>query len=141
MAPGFTLAAAAFAVLLSVIVRSIRAGASWQAVDDGRATAETLRDLTGVMEHEKLQEAFGPPRLEDGVFPVTRREVLAQRTAAGYLLGDKWLDGGSALIALVVLLPLWPIWQGRMWLETLLILACVYQAAGWAASMRFVGRR
>lgn len=139
--PAFAQAAAAIAILLSVVVRWIRSGASWQAIDEGRATAETLRDLTGIMDAERLQEAFGPPRLDDGVFPVTRREVLNQRTGYGFLMGDGWLDGGSALIALVVLLPIWPIWGTRSWLDVLLVFASIYQVAGWAASMRIIGRR
>ncbi len=141
MAPGFTQAAAAIAILLSVIVRSIRSGASWDAVEQGRATAEHLRDLTGIMKLEDLQHAFGPPRLEDGVFPVTRAEVLRNRTGLGYLLGDRWLDGGSALIAIIVLLPIWPVWDTRWVLNVLLSFAALYQAAGWIASTRFLGRR
>lgn len=140
-APGFTQAAAAIAILLSVLVRTIRSGASWDAVEQGRATAEHLRDLTGIMKLEDLQEAFGPPRLEDGVFPVTRQEVLRNRTGLGFLLGDKWLDGGSALIALIVLLPIWPVWETRWVLNTLLSFAALYQAGGWIASTRFLGKR
>ena len=89
--------AAACAILLSVVIRWIRSGASWDAVDEGRATADVLRDLTGILDFDSLQETFGPPRLEDGIFPVTRREVLRQRTGLGYLFGDRWLDGGSAV--------------------------------------------
>lgn len=140
-APGFTQAAAAIAILLSVLVRAIRSGASWDAVEQGRATAEHLRDLTGIMKLEDLQEAFGPPRLEDGVFLVTRQEVLRNRTGLGFLLGDKWLDGGSALIALVVLLPIWPVWETRWVLNTLLSFAALYQVGGWIASTRFLGKR
>ena len=140
-APGFTQAAAAIAILLSVLVRYIRSGASWDAVEQGRATAEYLRDLTGIMSQEDLQEAFGPPRMEDGVFPVTREEVLRNRTGLGYLLGDKWLDGGSAFIALVVLLPIWPVWDTRWMLNILLSFAALYQTGGWIASTRFLGRR
>jgi hypothetical protein len=139
--PGFTQAVAAIAILLSVIVRWIRSGASWQAIDEGRATADILRELTGITDFEKLQDVFGAPRLEDGIFPVTRREVLRQRTGLGFLIGDGWLDGGSAAIALVVLLPVWPIWGTRMWLDTLLIFASIYQAAGWLAATRLIGRR
>jgi hypothetical protein len=139
--PAFAQAAAAIAILLSVIVRWIRSGASWQAIEEGRATADVLRDLTGIMDSERLQDAFGPPRLEDGVFPVTRREVLRQRTGYGYLMGDRWLDGGSALIAILALMPLWPQWGTRPWLDTLLIFASIYQAAGWLAAMRLIGRR
>src|SRR5262245_1966288 len=139
--PGFTQAAAAIAVILSVIVRWIRSGASWQAVEEGRATADILRDITGILPFDKLQEAFGPPRLEYGVFPVSLNEVKRQRTVLGYLLGDKWLDGGSLAIALVVLLPLWPTWGTRVWLDTLLTFAVLYQVAGWAAATQLIGRR
>jgi hypothetical protein len=132
---------AACAILFSVVIRWIRSGASWDAVLEGRATADVLRDLTGIIEFEKLQEAFGPPRLEDGVFPVTRREVLRQRTGLGYLFGDRWLDGGSALIAILAVLPIWSIWDSNTWFDTLLIFASVYQVAGWVAAFRLVRRR
>ena len=140
-APAFTQAAAAVAILLSVIVRWIRTGASWQAVDEGRATAGDLRDITGILDFEKLQDAFGAPRLEDGVFPVTHMEVKRQRTGLGYLMGDKWLDGGSLAIALMALLPLWPTWGTRAWLDMLLTFAGVYQIAGWVAATQLIGRR
>ena len=140
-AAGFTAPATAIAVLLSVTVRGLRSGASWAAVDEGRATADILRDITGIMDMEDLQEAFGPPRIQDGVFNVTRKEVYRQRRASGFLLGDRWLDGGSALIALVTLFPIWPVWSGSFIRDTLLAFAAIYQLAGWAASTRFLGRR
>ncbi len=134
MMPGFTQALAASAILLSVAVRWIRAGASWQAIDDGLATADALRDVTGILDYERLQEVFGPPRLEDGVFLVTRAEARRQRTGLGYLLGDRWLDGASAMVAAVCLLPIWPLWGARPWLDTLLTFATCYQLAGWVAA-------
>ena len=133
--------AAAFAILLSVVIRSIRGGASWQQVEEGRATADTLRDLTGIMDFEQLQQTFGPPRLEDGIFPVTPGEVRRARTGLGYLFGDRWLDGASALVAIISLLLIWPLWNTRQWLDTLLIFAGAYQAAGWLASMRVIRTR
>lgn len=140
MGAGLTETALAIAILLSVIVRWIRTGASWGAIDQGEATAEVLRDVTGIFDRDKLQDVFGAPRLEDGIFPVTRQEVLRARTGLGYLLGDRWLDGASALVALVTLIPLWPIWGTRMWLEVLLAFAAFYQLGGWIASLRFVRR-
>jgi hypothetical protein len=128
--------AAACAILFSVVIRWIRADASWNAIDEGVANANTLRELTGIMEFDKLQEAFGPPRLQDGVFPVTRPEVLRNRTGLGYLFGDRWLDGGSALVAIATLAPIWPVWSTQWWLDTLLAFACVYQVAGWVATSK-----
>jgi hypothetical protein len=128
--------AAACAILFSVVIRWLRSGASWEAVDQGSATANELRELTGILDYDKLQETFGPPRLEDGAFRVTRRDVLRERTGLGYLFGDRYLDGASALIAIATLLPLWPTWGTRWWLDTLLAFACIYQAAGWVASAR-----
>ena len=133
--------AAALAILLSVVIRSLRNDSSWTAVEEGRVTAQTLRDLTGIMEFDQLQEAFGAPRLDDGVFPVTRRKILQQRTTLGYLFGDRWLEGGSAVIAIITLLPIWPIWGTRFWLDTLLMFASAYQVAGWVATMQVQRRR
>lgn len=133
--------AAALAILLSVVIRSLRNDSSWVAVEEGRVTAQTLRDLTGILEFDQLQEAFGAPRLDDGVFPVTRRKILQERTTLGYLFGDRWLDGGSALIAIITLLPIWPIWGTRWWLDILVALASMYQVAGWVATLQFQRRR
>jgi hypothetical protein len=132
--------AAACAILFSVVIRWLRSGASWDAVAEGRATADVLRELTGILDFDSLQETFGPPRLEDGVFPVTRREVLRQRTGLGYLYGDRWLDSGSAVIAILAVLPIWPIWESQMWLDILLAFASIYQVAGWVAAFRLVKR-
>ena len=133
--------AAACAILLSVVIRWLRSGMSWDAVAEGRATADVLRDITGILDFDRLQETFGPPRLDDGVFPVTRREVLRERTGLGYLFGDRWLDGGSAVIAIMALLPIWSVWESNTWFDTLLIFASVYQAAGWIAAFRLMKRR
>ena len=91
--------AAACAILFSVVIRWLRSGASWESVEQGSATANELRELTGILDYDKLQETFGPPRLEDGAFRVTRRDVLRERTGLGYLFGDRYLDGASALVA------------------------------------------
>ncbi len=139
--PAFTQMTIAFAILLSVVIRWLRNDSSWLAIEEGRATADTLRDLTGILEFDRLQEVFGPARLQDGVFPVTKREVLKQRTGLGYLFGDRWLDGASALVAVVTLLPIWPLWSTWQWLETLLMFAALYQVAGWFAVFRLVKKR
>ena len=85
--------AAALAILLSVVIRSLRNDSSWIAVDEGRVTAQTLRDLTGILEFDQLQETFGAPRMDDGVFPVTRRKIL--REHGGDILVQSQLGVGS----------------------------------------------
>lgn len=140
MAPGFTQLVAAIAILLSVFVRSMRTGATWRAVDEGAATAEHLRELTGVLSRQELQERFGPPTT-DGIFPVSRAEVRRERTGVGVLMGDRWLDGACAGVALISLAPVWPPWEGRMLLELGLTFAGVYQVLGWAATAMLMGRR
>ena len=84
--------AAACAILLSVVIRWLRSGMSWDAVAEGRAAADVLRDITGILDFDRLQETFGPPRLDDGVFPVTRREVLRER-------GGLWFYDESYVIS------------------------------------------
>jgi len=131
--PGFWQAALAVAILLSVTVRWIRSGAAWGAVDEGRATADILTEITGIRGRDNLLETFGPSRMEDGVFPVTRVQVQRARSKMGYLMGDGPLDGACALVALISLFPLWPLWGTRMWLDVGLIIGAGYQAAGWVA--------
>ena len=131
----------AIAILLSVIVRGIRSGVSWAAVEEGVATAENLREITGIVSREQLQETFGAPRLEDGVYPVSPADVRRKRTGLAFLMGDRWFDGASALIAIAALLPLWPVWGTRVWMEILLWFAGAYQLAGWAVSLRLLGQR
>lgn len=139
MFPEFSTAAIAVATLLSSIVRQLRSGSIWYAIDLGQATSEHLRELTGIKDYDRLQEAFGAPRM-DGIWPVTRATVKAQRTGLGYLLGDKWLDGGSCLVALVCLMPIWPMWSSGTIFQILLAFAGIYQLCGWLASTVLLGK-
>ena len=45
------------------------------------------------------------------------------------------------VIALVAILPVWPVWGTRVWLDVLLVFAGLYQVAGWLAATRLIGRR
>jgi hypothetical protein len=131
--PGLWQAALAVAILLSVTVRWLRSGAAWGAIDEGQATADILSEITGIRGREALMERFGPARLEDGIFPVTRAEVMRARTGMGYLMGNGWLDGACAVVALVSLFPVWPLWGTRMALDVGLMIGAGYQVAGWVA--------
>lgn len=128
----FSLATLSIAVLLSSIVRLIRTDAAWKAVDENYAGAEHLRDLTGVIKRESLQDIFGPPTLE-GIFNVSRPEVEKNRQITGHLMGNLKLDGLSVLIALLAL-----IWKpyGSLGdvLNLFLMIAVLYQLAGWGAT-------
>jgi hypothetical protein len=79
--------------------------------------------------------------LVDGVFPVTGAVVLGQRTGMGYVVGDRWLVGASGAIAVLSVFPLWPLWGTRVWLDSLLMFAGLYQIAGWIAGIMQAGRR
>jgi hypothetical protein len=67
--------------------------------------------------------------------------VRRERTGLGDLMGDRGFDGGCARIALVSLMPIWPGWGTRAWLDPLLIFAGSYQIAGWLAATRLIGRQ
>ncbi|MEM6627285.1 MAG: hypothetical protein AAGB25_08145 [Pseudomonadota bacterium] len=136
---GFGLAAAALAILLSAIVRIIRTGDAWRAVEEGRAGVEHLRDLTGVLEPRALQDIFGPPTLE-GIYPVAPEQVRRARRPLGRLMGDPYLD--SASVAVAALSLIWsPDGPLRIFLTTAFLLAAGYQATGWAATSLLIGRR
>jgi hypothetical protein len=133
--------AIAIAILLSVIVRGIRGSVAWGAVEDGVATADHLREITGIFDWRRLQEVFGPPGLDDGLFRVSRGHVRQSRTLVGVLMGDRWLDGASVLLALAVLAPIYPVWRLGHWIEWPLYAAGVYQLLGWMAAFRLLGGR
>jgi hypothetical protein len=141
MLAGFAETAAAIAIILSVTIRMIRADALWKQVEDGAATAETLSELTGIADRDMLIELFGPPRLEDGVFLATRRDVRQARTGLGLLMGDWRLDGACCLVAIAALIPVWPPFETSRWLGLCLLLASGVQAAGWIVSLRPPGSR
>jgi len=136
MLAGLPETAAAIAIILSVIVRMIRSDAAWKLVEDGEATAETLAELTGLGDRERLIEEFGPPRLEDGVFSVTTAEVRRARTGLGILMGDWRADGACALAAGLALAPVWPAFGDSRWLGLLLTSAVLWQVGGWIVSAR-----
>lgn len=136
---GFTTAALAVAVILSAIVRLIRTDAAWKAVEEGYAGVDHVRDLTGVFDPRALQDIFGPPTME-GVYKVTRPEILGARRLTGWLMGDIRLDVACIIIALITLV--WtPYSSLRIVMQTIFLAAVIYQAGGWLAATGFLGRR
>ena len=139
MNDGFAIAAAAFAVILSAIVRLVRMDAAWKAVEEGYAGVEHVRDLTGIYDPRALQDVFGPPTME-GIYHIGRGEIMAARRITGWLMGD--LRADTASIAIAGLALLWrPYGNVQMVLETALFLAVTYQVGGWIAASGLVHRR
>ncbi len=128
----FSVAAIAIAIFLSAIVRIIRTDAAWKAVDENYAGADHLRDLTGIIKRAGLQDIFGPPTL-DGIFHVTRMEVVRARRFTGHLMGNVRLDALSLAVSVVSLL--WrPYGSVGDVLNMFLFFALLYQLAGWGAT-------
>ncbi len=136
---GFEMAAIAMAVILSAIVRIVRTDACWKAVDEGYATAEHLRDLTGIFKRSDLQDVIGLPTL-DGVFHVTREDVERARRPTGYLMGHIKLDTAALGVAVIGL-----VWKPYGFVGDLLnagiILAALYQISGWIVSFQLLNDR
>ena len=136
---GFATAALAMAVILSAIVRLIRTDAAWKAVDEGYAGVDHVRDLTGVFDPRALQDIFGPPTME-GIYRVSRAEILGARRITGWMMGDFRLDLACMLIALIMLI--WTPYSGlRVVLQTVFLGAVIYQVGGWLAATGFLGRK
>ena len=135
---GFTTAATALAVILSAIVRLVRTDAALKAVDEGYATSDHLRELSGVLDPRALQDVFGPPTLE-GVYHVDRRQIMDSRRLTGWLIGDMRLDLACLAIAVLILvLPRYGVLHDLAVMPFLLAVA--YQIGGWICAGMLMGR-
>lgn len=122
--------AAAIAVILSAIVSLVGTAARRRAVEEGRARAGDLCELTGILEPKALQDVFGPPTL-NGLWPaVTPERVKAAMRPMGHLLSDDRVDLACMAVALLAL-PL------HHWVaDTLLAFSLGLQLAGWVVAAR-----
>ena len=137
---GFAIAAGAITVILSAIVRLIRTDAAWKAVDEGYAGVDHVRDLTGIFEPRALQDVFGPPTMEGGIYKVERAQILSARRWTGWLMGDLKLDMACIVIGVIALI--WTPYNAlRILLHMLLLGAVIYQVGGWLAATGLMRRR
>ncbi|MAK62858.1 MAG: hypothetical protein CMK09_17960 [Ponticaulis sp.] len=117
----------AMAIIISAIVSLIGTGARKRAVEEGRARAAELCELTGIFDPRVLQDVFGPPTM-DGIYQVTMPQIRKARMPLGRLISDDPLDMACILVALLTFFWTHPI------SELLLMIAAAYQTAGWFIS-------
>jgi hypothetical protein len=120
----FTVLAIAIAVGLSVLVRRMGLGARRRKVLEGEARAEDLAELTGLAASD-VQDAFGPPGLDQVWRHITLADIKRARTKQGQLFAGGLLDAASLAGALLpFLVP-----HGLAQLG--LVFAALIQAAAW----------
>lgn len=124
----------AMAVILSAIVSIIGTGARRQAVEEHRARAADLCELTGILDPRVLQDVFGPPTM-NGIYFTDLARVKQVRTKLSFLISDDRLDMACMAIATLVFFLKYPL------LDLLLIMAATYQLVGWFISFRLPGRQ
>lgn len=118
----------AIAVILSAIVSIIGTGARRQAVEDGRARAADLCELTGIFEPRALQDIFGPPTM-NGIYQTDLKRVRDVRQPLSYLISEDKLDMACIAIAALSFFVRQPL------LDLFLMVAAAYQTAGWFVSI------
>lgn len=119
----------AIAIIVSAIVSLIGTGARRQAVQERRARAGDLCELTGILEPRALQDVFGPPTL-NGIYQVTMAQVKAARQPLGLLISEDKLD----LLCIAIAIIAWFVRYDL--LDLLLMIAAAYQTAGWFVSTK-----
>lgn len=119
----------AASILISSVIRMIQTDIEWKAVDQKRAMARDVMELSGIETEGALQDIFGPPRM-GGTYPLTRSQILKAARPIARLTHDVRLDVAGFAIALLSFF--WSIWA----VELLLILAGLHQGLGWAISIR-----
>lgn len=123
----------AIAVILSAIVSIIGTGARRQAVEDGRARAADLCELTGIFEPRVLQDVFGPPTM-NGIYQTDLKRVNEVRQPLSYLISEDKLDFACIAIAALSFFLRQPL------LDLFLMIAAAYQTAGWFVSVGLPGK-
>lgn len=120
----FTLTALMMAVVLSVFVRRIGLAARRRKIIEGDARAEDLAELTGLKTAD-LQDAFGPPGMDQVWRHVTLADIKRARTRQGRLFSGGTLDAASLAGALL------PFVIPHAMAQLGLVFAALIQAAAW----------
>ena len=127
---GLTITAFALAVTLSAIVSMVGAAARRLAVEEQRATARDLCELTGITDPTTLQDVFGPPDMGRVWRRVTSADIDRVRRPLGHIISGNWVNTLSVAIAgLAVIYP-------RPLTILALLLATGLQLAGWTIAAR-----
>ncbi|MAP95405.1 MAG: hypothetical protein CMK07_10680 [Ponticaulis sp.] len=119
----------AVAIILSALVSLIGTSARKKAVEEGRAQAADLCELTGIFEPRVLQDIFGPPTL-NGIYQVTLQQVKRAQKPLGRLISDDRFDLGCMAMAVL------SFFFDHSLVGLGLMIAAGYQLAGWIVSMR-----
>lgn len=117
----------AFAIILSAIVSIVGTSARKRAVEEGRARAADLCELTGIFDPRTLQDVFGPPTLQ-GTFLVNMKQVVKARMPLGHLLSDDRIDIACILVAIASFLT------NHFVTDVFLVAAAAIQTASWFIS-------
>lgn len=121
----------AIGIILSVFVSLVLRSARRLAVEEQRASAQDLCELTGIDDPAELQDTFGPPALQTRLWHnVTLEDIKRERRPLGFLIANDLLD--YACLAVAVISFFW-----RDPLVSLLLWAAIgVQVAGWIISAR-----
>ena len=84
----------AIAIIISACVSLIGTSARKRAVQEGRARAAEICELTGIFDPRVLQDVFGPPTM-NGVYQVSMEQIKKARMPLGRLISDDRFDLGD----------------------------------------------
>tara|TARA_B100000678_G_scaffold290803_1_gene304840 strand:- start:16416 stop:16820 length:405 start_codon:yes stop_codon:yes gene_type:complete len=124
----------AIAIIISACVSLIGTSARKRAVQEGRARAAEICELTGIFDPRVLQDVFGPPTM-NGVYQVSMEQIKKARMPLGRLISDDRFDLGCIAIAISVFFIHHPL------AELFLMIAAAYQTAGWMISTKLPQRQ
>lgn len=121
----------AIGVIISVLISLVLRSARRLAVEEQRASAQDLCELTGIDDPGELQDTFGPPTMHTRVWQsVTLEDIHRERRPLAMLIANDRLDYACALVAFI----------SFYWREPLIYLflwaAVTVQVAGWVISAR-----
>jgi len=121
----------AIGVIISVLIALVLRSARRLAVEEKRASAQDLCELTGIDDPAELQDTFGPPTIHTRVWQgVTLQDIQNERRPLAFLIANDWLDYACLAVAIVSFF-----WRGPV-VYLFLWGAVVAQAAGWIISAR-----
>ncbi len=121
----------AIGIILSVFVSLMLRSARRLAVEDQRASAQDLCELTGIDDPAELQDTFGPPALQTRLWHhVTLEDVHRERRPLAFLIANDWLDYACLAVAIISFF-----WRDSL-IYLLLWAAVAAQVSGWVISAR-----